>query len=449
MRKVRGTAWLALLLSLMLVGAACGGGDDTSDGGGDGGNAAEDCSSDKLTPLAGASPAASPTGAASPAASPTGTASPASADSGLYSVAQAKPTKVIGAFGDRTGGNSQIVVPSHKAMELAFKQANDKGDLPVTLEFQPIDNRDGGGDPAIPIAQRFIDDEDVIAVMGGSFSAEVASTGGLFSDAGLLNFTAVATRPSLAESGFKTFFRGVANDNAQGAAIIQTFKFLGCDRIALVDDKSTYGQGLGDVAEAEAKKAGMEIVLNEGIEPTEDYTSLVDSVIAANPQALFYAGYATEFAPLTRQLREKGYEGLVASGDGSKIDAIGQDIGVEAAEGVILTCPCPDINLSADPRAQQFVKDFKALHKEAPGPYAVEGYDNANLVIDAIKECGATGAAGVTRACIVDKVRTTNYDGIGKDFEFTENGEVKEGAVSVFVVRDGVVREVGLASELG
>lgn len=434
MRKVRGITRLALLVSVVLLGAACGGAEDSPAGDDDGAQAAGACDPGQLTPLE---------------AAPAEAASPDSADSGAYSVAQAKPTLVIGTFGDRTGGNSQIVVPSHNAMELAVQQANEQGSLPVTLELEAVDNRDGSGDPAIPIAQRFIDDDEVIAVLGGAFSAEVASTGGLFSDAGLLFLTAVATRPSLAESNFTTFFRGVANDNAQGAAIIQAFEFLGCEKVALVNDKSTYGQGLGDVAEAEAEQAGLEIALNEGIEPTEDYTSLVDSVIAADPQALFYAGYATEFAPLARQLREKGYEGVIASGDGSKIDAIGEEIGAEPAENIVLTCPCPDINLSADPRAQQFVEDFQALHNEAPGPYSVEGYDVANLTIGAIAECADSGAGGITRECVVDRVRAASYDGIGKNFEFEENGEVLEGAVSIFVVRDAVVREVGLAESLG
>lgn len=447
MMKFRGTAWLASLLFLTLLGTACGRGTSGGkDGGGGATQAAGACDPSKLTPLAAAAPV--PAGSAGAAASPSASASPATASSGGYSVAQAKPTVTIGAFGDRTGGNSQIVVPAHKSMDLAIKQANAKGDLPVTLAFKPVDNRDGKGDPAIPIAQQFIDDKSVMAVLGGAFSAEVASTGGLFSDAGLLFLTPVATRPSLAESGFKTFFRGVANDNAQGAAIIKTFKFLGCNKIALVDDKSTYGQGLGDVAGKSAADAGMKVVLDEGIEPTEDYTSLVDSVIAKDPQALFYAGYATEFAPLVRQLREKGFAGVIASGDGSKIDEIGNQIG-KGSENVVLTCPCPDINLSPDPRAQQFVKDFKAANKgEAPGPYSVEGYDIANLTIGAIKQCGTGGAAGVTRQCVVDKVRASNYQGIGKTFSFAANGEVKEGAVTVFVIRGQKVSEVSVVDKL-
>lgn len=449
MRKFRGTAWMALLLSLMLLGAACGGSEDPSGGDGGGDQAAGACDPSKLTTLAAAAPApaAQPSASASAAASPP--ASPASASSGDYSVAQAKPTITIGAFGDRTGGDSQIVLPSHKSIDLAVKQANAKGDLPVNLVFKPVDNRGGKGDPAIPIAQQFIDDKSVVAVMGGAFSAEVASTGGLFSDAGLLFFTPVATRPSLSESGFKTFFRGVPNDNAQGAAVIKTFEFLGCNKIALVDDKSTYGQGLGDVATKSAGEAGMEIVLDEGIEPTEDYTALVDTVIAKDPQALFYAGYGTDFAPLVRQLREKGYEGVIASGDGSKLDDIGVQIGAEGSENIVLTCPCPDINLSPDPKAQQFVKDYKAAYKdEAPGPYSVEGYDIANVTIAAIKECGTGGAAGITRQCVVDKVRAANYQGIGKTFAFEANGEVKGGAVSIFVIRGTKVSEVGVVDKL-
>jgi branched-chain amino acid transport system substrate-binding protein len=427
MRKVRGTKLVSLLVLMMLVFAACGGGDDGGDDGGTGSatEAAGDCDPGTLEPAE----------------------APAEAKS--MRLAQAKPTVTIGTFGDRTGDNSNIIIPSHNGMELAIKQANEAGDLPVTLVFKPLDNRNGAADTAPAIAQQFIGDPSVVAVLGGGFSGETAATGQLFTDANLLFFSASATRSDLTELGFDTFFRGLANDNDQGTAIIEVFEHLGCSEIAVVDDKTPYGEGLGNVAVEEAEGADMEVVLEESIEPTTDYTALVDSVVAEGPDALFYAGYAAQFQLVAKQLREKGYEGIIASGDGSKEEPIGEKIGAEEAENVLLTCPCPDINLSEEEDAQAFVEAFEAKYNERPGIYAAEGYDVANATIDAIAKCGEDGgAAGVTRECVVEKVGESDYEGLTKTMTFDDNGQVETGAVSLFIIKDAVVREVGKVDDL-
>lgn len=428
MRKIRGTTLLSLLVTMMLLFAACGGDDGPDDGDDNGTQAAGDCDPSTLEP------------AELVAASSGGDAS--------LSIAQAKPNLTVGVFGDRTGGNAQIIIPSHNAMALAIEQANAAGDLPVTLTFKPLDNRNGAADTAPAIAQQFIGDPSVIAVLGGGFSGETAATGSLFSEAGLTFFSASATRPDLTESGFDTFFRGLANDNDQGSGIIEVFEHLGCQRIAIVDDKTPYGQGLGDVARAAARDSGMETVLDESIEPTTDYTALVDSVISRDPQAVFYSGYASEFQLVARQLREKGYQGVIASGDGSKEEDIGEKIGSVEAENVLLTCPCPDINLSTDEDAQAFVAAYEEKYGERPGIYAAEGYDVANTTIDAIRKCGEDGADAVTKACVLETLRESNYDGVTKVFQFADSGQVETGAVSLFIIKDGVVREVGTVDSL-
>ncbi len=423
MRKARGTTLLSLLVLVMLVLAACGDGGGDADGDNGGGTEALGCDPSTLEPAA--------------------LEADAEASGNGYRLAQAKPNVTIGVFGDRTGENSNIIIPSHNAMELAIEQANEAGDLPVNLVFKPLDNRNGAADTAPAIAQQFIGDDSVVAVLGGGFSGETGATGQLFSEAGLLFFSASATRPDLTDQGWDTFYRGLANDNDQGAAIIEVFEHLDCDRIAIIDDKTQYGAGLGNVASAAAEDADMDVVLDESIEPTTDYTALVDSVIAADPEALFYSGYAAQFQLVARQLREKGYEGIIASGDGSKEEPIGEKIGEQEAENVLLTCPCPDINLSDDEDAQAFVEAYEEKFDERPGIYAAEGYDVANTTIEAIRECGADGAAGVTRECVVNNVGDSEYEGITKTMSFDDNGQVETGTVSLFIIKDAVVREVG------
>ncbi|HVE76037.1 MAG TPA: branched-chain amino acid ABC transporter substrate-binding protein [Actinomycetota bacterium] len=430
MRK-RSALWAALLLSLMMLFAACqtGGGGDGADDDKDK-KAAGNCDPADLEPAKAAA-----AGLVQVAGVTTGPA-------------QGKPTMIIGAYGDRTGGNSSLVLPSHDGAKLAIDQANAKGDLPVTLEFKPIDNKDAKPETAPAIAQQFIGDEKVIAVMGGGFSGETRAVGQLFSDAGMLLYSQEATATDLTKAGWKTFLRGVANDDSQGGAVVQIFKHLGCEKVGVIDDESTYGAGLAESFTKTAGDEDLDVVLDEGVEKTTDYTTLVDSIIAEDPQAVFYAGYIEQFQLIAKQLRDKGFEGVIASGDGSKSDTGITAIGAEQAENIILTCACPDINLSKEPKAVQFVKDFTAAFNQAPGIYAAEGYDVMNNIIAAIGECGKGGAGGVTRACVADKARTLKYEGITKTFDFDEGGQVKSEDVSVFIVRGGAIKEVGLVSKL-
>ncbi len=252
------------------------------------------------------------------------------------------------------------------------------------MVFKPLDNRNGAADTAPAIAQQFIGDPSVVAVLGGGFSGETAATGQLFTDAGLLFFTASATRSDLTELGFDTFYRGLANDNDQGTAIIEVFDHLGCSRIAVVDDKTPYGEGLGNVAVEEAGAQTWRSSSRRASSRPPTTPPWLTPWSRADPDALFYAGYAAQFQLVAKQLREKGYEGIIASGDGSKEEPIGEKIGTEEAENVLLTCPCPDINLSEEEDAQAFVEAFEAQFNERPGIYAAEGYDVANTTIDAI-----------------------------------------------------------------
>jgi branched-chain amino acid transport system substrate-binding protein len=430
MKRSRSSIWLAFMLVLSLGAAACGGGTKSSTSKSP---AAAGCNSGDLKVAAAGTEASYRLAEATPQAT-----------------GGAKKTLVIGAFGDRTGGNSQIIIPSHNAEKLAIDQANAKGDLPVTLSYDPRDNKDAASNVngAIPLAQQFIANPNVVGVLGGGFSGETGAVGNLFSNAGLLLFSPSATRVDLVKQGWKTFFRGLADDDAQGKAVVPMFQAAGCKKIAVVNDKSAYGQGLAQVVVPAAKSAGVSVVLDEGIEPTTDYTSLVDSVLAKNPDGLFYAGYASEFQLVVKQLKEKGYDGLIASGDGSKSGTIGTDIGVPASDGVVLLCPCGDPNVSKDPKAQQFAADYKKAYNVAPDIYSAEGYDVANVTIEAIRECGKAGAAGITRQCVVDKVRGSNYPGLTKTFVFEPDGQVKNQTVEVYLIKDGKLGEVGPIDKL-
>ncbi|HVE93098.1 MAG TPA: branched-chain amino acid ABC transporter substrate-binding protein [Actinomycetota bacterium] len=370
----------------------------------------------------------------------------------------------IGLLGDLTGKNSNLVTPARDAARLAFEQANEKGDLPVRIRLEQVDNKDGGKDPAPDLADKLIGDSKVVGVIGPAFSGETASSGARFAAAGLTHITQSATGPDLTKNGWKTFFRALASDDVQGG---QTGDYIVKGRklkkVALVNDKSEYGAGLAKAVADSVKKAGGQIVLDEGIEPTTDYRSIVDTVAARRPDVFYYAGYVGEGPLVVEQYRaaeerrdggasnregaggDRGGKALFMAGDGVKGAKFISD-GGKAAEGAILTCPCLDPNAAEDEASKKFASDFKKKYNREADIYSAEGWDVAQIFIAAVKAAGPNP----TREAILQFVTNLkDFKGLSKTFNWTPEHEVKGGEITyVYEVKDKKYKLLGRVDEL-
>jgi branched-chain amino acid transport system substrate-binding protein len=361
-------------------------------------------------------------------------------------LAQAKETVKLGWIGDITGGNASLLVSSRETFLLAVKQANEAGDLPVNIETVVIDNKDAGTDPAPTrgLVQRFIDDPAVLGIVGPAFSGETDVGGGPLNAAGLTFMTPSATRPDLTTKGWEGFFRGLGNDFVQGGQTGQLLKALGCEKVAVVNDKSPYGAGLGEAVPKSVRDAGLEVVLEEGIEPTTNYTSVADSVIAEDHDVLYYAGYESEAPLLLKQYRDKGGEGLFIGGDGLKGDNFLKE-GGEDAEGAIVTCPCTDANTIDTPEAKEYVSAYQEEYGKEPGLYSAEAWDVTRILIDAIED----GGVNATRASVREYVTNLkDYKGVSKVYNWTENREPTDTTTWTYAVRDGKYVFVGKIADI-
>lgn len=410
-------------------------------------SAAGDCRTPPTAPPA--TPGASPTAAAKASASPAATAAATLAPAVTSPAASTTSTKKVvklGFLGDLSGGNAGLVVSAEKSAALAIDQANAKGDLPVSLQIDAKDNKDGTADTAPALAQQLISDPAVVGVIGPAFSGETKATGALFCQAGLTDVTQSATNPALTTYGWPTFFRALATDAVQGgqdgAYIV---KGLGKKRIAVINDKSDYGSGLAAAIVKSVKDSGGNVVLNQGIEPTTDYTTIVDSVLAAKADVLYYAGYDKDAPLLEKQYRQKLGTALFMGGDGDKGTNFLKEGGA-ADEGAILTCPCLDPNASSDPAAQKFAADYKAKYGEIAGIYSAEAWDVANMFIAAIKSAGANP----TRKSVLDYITNLkDFKGLSKTFNWTSTHEVVAGDITyVYKVVNGKYTLLGKAADL-
>lgn len=368
----------------------------------------------------------------------------------------AKPTLTLTYMGALTGDLAQLVIPGRNAAQLAIDEQNAKGDLPVILKLDP-QNTQADKNKAATIAQGLKGKTDLLAVLGPAFSGESQTTGAVLDPAGILRVTGSATNPPLAANGWKYWFRGLGNDASQGGGVDDVIlKYLKKKSIYIGHDKTQYGEGLATIVRDNLKSAGGTVAGFEAQDPgKKDYSPLTSKVVAAKPDVFYWGGYSPELILITKSLREKGFKGLIMGADGAKDDSFLKGAGA-AAQGVYLTCPCADPNVSTDTTTKAFVTAFKSKYTAEPGIYAAEYYDMVGLIADAIRKVGGPGdvatAAGIKayRDKIRDAIAATTYKGITKTFGFQANGELVESAVETYLyqVEGGKYKTLGKVTDL-
>ena len=341
--------------------------------------------------------------------------------------AKCSPTS-LGFVGAETGPNAQLGINEINGIQLAINEHN-KANPDCQVSLKKFDTE---GDPAKAVgpATKAIGDKSIIGVIGLPFSGESKATGDLFEKAGLVHITASATGPALTQNGWKTFFRGLGNDNVQGPAVAALAKKLGAKKVYLVQDDSEYGVGLG----ATAKKAlGSDLAGEDKVTTGQkDFGSTIAKIQASKADAVFYSGYYAEGAPLDSQLVAAGFKGVFIGPDGVKDDQFIKLAG-SASSNAYFTCPCIPGELVPD-----FAKGYEAIAKgAAPGTYSLEAYDATTVLLSGIDK------GNTDRAKLLDWV--TNYDaqGFSKKFKWDSTGELSDLSVYGYKVDDGKIVSVG------
>jgi len=348
------------------------------------------------------------------------TEAPSTGGQGGGAAAQCKGK--IGIFGALSGSNAQIFIPSRDGAKLAFKQFKEQNaDCQVELvEF------DSEGDPAkaTPIANQIASNQDFLGVIGGGFSGESRQTKKTFDEAGVTMISPSATATDLtAKDVAKVFHRVVGYDDVQGAAVARYVKdVLKSTKAFVVDDSTTYGGPLADKIKTEL---GSVVTSSDKVQEKQvDFAATVSKVRGAAPDVVIYAGYAAEGGPFLQQLRAAGVTAKFVGTDG----LYGADFPKAAgpqSEGAIITCPC----LPGDKAKGSFAADFQKEYSTTPGAYAAEGFDAANIFLDALKE-GKT-----TRKDVLDFVNAYDKDGITKSIKFDSKGDVEESKVVIWTYK--------------
>ncbi len=249
-----------------------------------------------------------------------------------------------------------------------------------------------------------------------------------------------ATATDLTTKGWKVFHRVVANDAVQGPAAGRYIKqILKAQKVVVVDDGTAYGAPLAD---AVAEVLGSSVVGRDKTQTAQtNFDATVAKVKNLNADAVFYGGYTNEAVAVPEAAaRRPACTAKFVGGDGINDSNFPPGAGA-AAEGAIITCPC----LPADKSSGTFQADWKAEYKTDPGTYAAEGFDSANVFLDAFK------AGKTTRKDILDFVNSYDKDGVTKHIKFDSKGDVDASVTVIWAykVTDGkIVRGPGDPQEL-
>lgn len=364
----------------------------------------------------------------------TGCSSDSGGEDGTYKIAFQGPL---------SGDNVALGENMQEGVQLAIDEANAKGDLDFKLEYVAADDQ-GLPDKATTAAQKVIDDEGVVAVVGPAFSGPTFASSPAYAEAGLVTVSPSATNPDITkeENEYTSFLRGVANDNQQGAAWAKYLsKKLGLKKVYVIDDKTDYGKGLAKVTEKGLKDAGVSVVRKSVPQKSPDYSATAQDVVNSKADGLVYAGYYQDLSPFAKKLKEAGYKGVGISGDGSKDDKFIELAG-DSSENWYLTCACTDATVEESTKA--FSDAYQKKFKRPPGTYSAESYDITNMIIQEIKKLEGE----VDREGLREALRKATYKGLTKEFSFQENGEFKGENVYLYQVKSGKIGYMGEVNSL-
>ena len=243
----------------------------------------------------------------------------------------------FGVAGPLTGPNAAFGAQLKNGAEQAAADINAEGGI----HGQKISRQYGDdvSDPkqGVSVANKFAGD-GVKFVVGHFNSGVTMPASEVYQENGILEITPSATNPKITERDMWNMFRTCGRDDQQGAVagayIPKNYKGK---KVAIVHDKTTYGQGLADETKKAMNKGGMREVLYEGVNPGEkDFSALVSKIKAAGADLVYWGGLHTEGGLIVRQMRDQGVKAVLMGGDGITSDEFASIAG-PGVEGTLMT----------------------------------------------------------------------------------------------------------------
>jgi len=352
--------------------------------------------------------------------------------------ASAQDVVKIGHVAPISGASAHLGKDNENGAKMAIEELNAKGFMlngkKVTLQLLMEDD---GADPkqGTAVAQKLVD-AHVNGVIGHLNSGTTVPASKIYHDAGIPQISPSATTPQYTKQGFKSAFRVVANDNKLGGTLgryaVETLK---AQNIAVIDDRSAYGQGVADefVKGAKAKKRDIKIVGKEFTNPNAtDFTAILTSIKAKKPDLIFFGGMDSVGGPMLKQMKALGIDAKFMGGDGICTEALARLAGDGIGEGRVTCAEAGGVKGEQEKVMADFVARYKKKYNAEVQIYAPYVYDAVMVMAKAMQN--ANSADPVKYLPELQKIK---YQGVTGLIQFDAKGDIKDGALTLYTYKGG------------
>lgn len=344
----------------------------------------------------------------------------------------------VGANLEMTGGSASYGISSKNAIELAFKEINEKGGINgKQLELVVADNKSEAAE-ATNAMQKLVSQDNVVAVIGPNLSSSVIAASAINNSAKVLDIAPMATNPYVtvdqASGKTKDFnYRTCFIDPFQGTVMAKfATAELGVGNAAiLIDNSSDYAKGLAQFFKENFVKEGGAVTAEESyLQKDTDFKATLTKIKATNSDFLYVPGYYQEVGLIVKQARELGMNMPIAGGDGWDSAKMPEIAGAAALNNTYFSSLySPDDSSDIN---KNFVAAYEKAYGQKPDVFAALSYDSALLVAEAIKNAGSTEPAKISEAM----AKINGFSGVSGSVTFDDKHNPVKSAV-ILEYKDG------------
>jgi len=342
----------------------------------------------------------------------------------------------IGHVGPVSGAIAHLGKDNENGARLAIEELNAKGVRigGQTVKFELI-AEDDAADPkqGTAAAQKLVDSK-VNGVIGHLNSGTTIPASKIYNDAGIPQISPSATNPKYTRNGYKTAFRVVADDVHLGGTLGRyAVNNLKGKSIAVIDDRTAYGQGVAEefkkaVTAAKGKLVGHEFTTDKA----SDFMAILTKLKAQNPDVIFFGGMDAVAGPMLRQMKSLGINAKFMGGDGICTSELAKLAGDAMADGQVVCAEAGGVEGQQKKGMEDFNAKFKKRFNADVQVYAPYVYDAVNVMVDAMVRANSADPAKYLPA-----LAKANYAGVTGTISFDDKGDIKNGALTLYTYKGG------------
>jgi len=349
----------------------------------------------------------------------------------------------IGHVAPLTGNQAHLGKDNENGARLAIEDLNEKkikiGGQEVKFELLPEDD---GADPkqGTAVAQKLVDAK-VAGVIGHLNSGTTIPASKIYFEAGIPQISPSATNPKYTMQGYKTAFRVVANDGQLGGTLGRyAVKDLKGKAIAIIDDRTAYGQGVADEFEKAVKAAGGKLAGREFTnDKATDFAAILTKLKGSKPDVVFFGGMDAVAGPMLRQMKQLGIKAKFLGGDGICTAELAKLAGDAMGDEQVVCAEAGGVTAKQEKGLEDFKARFKQKYNAEVQIYAPYVYDATMVMASAMQKANSADPAKY-----LPELAKISMTGVTGTIAFDAKGDIKDGTLTLFTYKKGQKEKIAV-----